>query len=139
MADTSEKNPEKNPEKKSGKAEKKAEKRSERKADHRSERRPRRRKPSAPLWWPLPACALLGLAAGGAYGVLKAPEYAATSYVVAVPDDTTELLPPPSASRRPTPGSRPAVPPSPTPSRGQASAPRSCVARYGPRPPPSPR
>lgn len=33
---------------------------------------------------------MLGLAAGGAYGVLKAPEYAATSYVVAVPDDTTE-------------------------------------------------
>ncbi|MFD9518935.1 lipopolysaccharide biosynthesis protein [Streptomyces sp. NPDC059979] len=45
---------------------------------------------SPPVWWPLPACALLGLAAGGAYGVLKAPEYAATSYVVAVPDDTTE-------------------------------------------------
>ncbi|MET3984015.1 lipopolysaccharide biosynthesis protein [Streptomyces sp. PvR034] len=43
-----------------------------------------------PLWWPLPACAVLGLAAGGAYGVLKAPEYAATSYVVAVPNDTTE-------------------------------------------------
>ncbi|MBT2452647.1 lipopolysaccharide biosynthesis protein [Streptomyces sp. ISL-43] len=43
-----------------------------------------------PVWWPLPAAALLGLAAGGAYGVLKAPEYAATSYVVAVPDDTTE-------------------------------------------------
>ncbi|CAM5472122.1 hypothetical protein SAVIM338S_03140 [Streptomyces avidinii] len=43
-----------------------------------------------PAWWPLPAAALLGLAAGGAYGVLKAPEYAATSYVVAVPDDTTE-------------------------------------------------
>ncbi|MFD9356007.1 lipopolysaccharide biosynthesis protein [Streptomyces sp. NPDC060031] len=43
-----------------------------------------------PAWWPLPACALLGLAAGGAYGVLKTPEYAATSYVVAVPDDTTE-------------------------------------------------
>ncbi|MFE3997065.1 lipopolysaccharide biosynthesis protein [Streptomyces goshikiensis] len=42
-----------------------------------------------PAWWPLPAAALLGLAAGGAYGVLKAPEYAATSYVVAVPDDTT--------------------------------------------------
>ncbi|MFD9479281.1 lipopolysaccharide biosynthesis protein [Streptomyces nojiriensis] len=91
MADTSEKNPEKNPEKKAeNKAEKKAESRSERKPDHRSERRPRRRKLSAPLWWPLPACALLGLAAGGAYGVLKAPEYAATSYVVAVPDDTTE-------------------------------------------------
>ncbi|MEV8532815.1 lipopolysaccharide biosynthesis protein [Streptomyces sp. NPDC051211] len=43
-----------------------------------------------PAWWPLPVCALLGLAAGGAYGVLKAPEYAATSYVVAVPDETTE-------------------------------------------------
>ncbi|MCX4960016.1 lipopolysaccharide biosynthesis protein [Streptomyces virginiae] len=82
MADTSE-----NAEKKS---ESRPESRSERKPDHRSERRPRRRKLSAPLWWPLPACALLGLAAGGAYGVLKAPEYAATSYVVAVPDDTTE-------------------------------------------------
>lgn len=43
-----------------------------------------------PAWWPLPAAALIGLAAGGAYGVLKAPEYAATSYVVAVPDETTE-------------------------------------------------
>ncbi|MEV7613898.1 lipopolysaccharide biosynthesis protein [Streptomyces sp. NPDC089799] len=43
-----------------------------------------------PAWWPLPACALLGLAAGGAYGVLKTPEYAATSYIVAVPDDTTD-------------------------------------------------
>lgn len=43
-----------------------------------------------PAWWPLPAAAVLGLAAGGAYAVLKAPEYAATSYVVAVPDDTTE-------------------------------------------------
>ncbi|WP_405787540.1 lipopolysaccharide biosynthesis protein [Streptomyces sp. NBC_01367] len=91
MADTPEKNPEKKTEKKSEKnPEKQTGGRSERKADHRSERRPRRRKPSAALWWPLPACALLGLAAGGAYGVLKAPEYAATSYVVAVPDDTTE-------------------------------------------------
>ncbi|WP_030302707.1 hypothetical protein [Streptomyces katrae] len=43
-----------------------------------------------PAWWPLPVAAALGLAAGGGYGVLKAPEYAATSYVVAVPDDTTE-------------------------------------------------
>ncbi|WP_406085733.1 lipopolysaccharide biosynthesis protein [Streptomyces virginiae] len=86
MADTSE-NAEKKSEKK---AESRPESRSERKPDHRSERRSRRRKLSAPLWWPLPACALLGLAAGGAYGVLKAPEYAATSYVVAVPDDTTE-------------------------------------------------
>ncbi|MCX4692794.1 lipopolysaccharide biosynthesis protein [Streptomyces sp. NBC_01408] len=61
----------------------------EKKSDHRSGK-PRRRLPRPPAWWPLPACALLGLAAGGAYGVLKAPEYAATSYVVAVPDDTTE-------------------------------------------------
>ncbi|MFD3543772.1 lipopolysaccharide biosynthesis protein [Streptomyces sp. NPDC058662] len=57
--------------------------------DRRSARN-RRRRPSPPPWWPLPACALLGLAAGGAYGLLKAPEYAATSYVVAVPDDTTD-------------------------------------------------
>ncbi|MFJ6935535.1 lipopolysaccharide biosynthesis protein [Streptomyces sp. NPDC101132] len=53
-------------------------------------RRARRRLLPPPAWWPLPACAVLGLAAGGAYGVLKAPEYAATSYVVAVPDETTE-------------------------------------------------
>ncbi|MFD3695688.1 lipopolysaccharide biosynthesis protein [Streptomyces sp. NPDC058646] len=62
----------------------------QKKPDHRSERRTRRRLPKPPAWWPLPACAVLGLAAGAAYGVLKAPEYAATSYVVAVPDDTTE-------------------------------------------------
>lgn len=63
----------------------------EKRADHRSgRRRLRRRLVPPPAWWPLPACALLGLAAGGAYGVLKAPEYAATSYVVAVPDDTTD-------------------------------------------------
>ncbi|MFG2877603.1 lipopolysaccharide biosynthesis protein [Streptomyces sp. NPDC048337] len=87
------------------KAEKKAEKTAEEKAERKTERngeekgakrrekrgpRRARRRPKAPVWWPLPACALLGLAAGGAYGVLKAPEYAATSYVVAVPDDTTE-------------------------------------------------
>ncbi|UQX01552.1 lipopolysaccharide biosynthesis protein [Streptomyces sp. RerS4] len=78
-------------------APKSAERASDRKAgrrlgqssDHRSGRRRGRLLPP-PAWWPLPACALLGLAAGGAYGVLKAPEYAATSYVVAVPDDTTE-------------------------------------------------
>ncbi|MFD0352823.1 lipopolysaccharide biosynthesis protein [Streptomyces sp. NPDC127110] len=60
----------------------------QKKSDHRSERKRRLLPP--PAWWPLPACALLGLAAGGAYGVLKAPEYAATSYVVAVPNETTE-------------------------------------------------
>ncbi|MCX5607472.1 MULTISPECIES: lipopolysaccharide biosynthesis protein [unclassified Streptomyces] len=73
------------------KSERKSERKSEKKSDHRSERkRARRRLLPPPAWWPLPACALLGLAAGGAYGVLKTPEYAATSYVVAVPDDTTE-------------------------------------------------
>ncbi|MFG2620487.1 lipopolysaccharide biosynthesis protein [Streptomyces sp. NPDC048507] len=55
---------------------------------HRSHRGRRLLPP--PAWWPLPACALLGLAAGGAYGLLKAPDYAATSYVVAVPNETTE-------------------------------------------------
>ncbi len=73
----------------------------QKKSDHRPEQKKsarrsaqkksaRRRPGPPPAWWPLPAFALLGLAAGGAYGVLKAPEYAATSYVVAVPDDTTE-------------------------------------------------
>jgi capsular polysaccharide biosynthesis protein len=38
-----------------------------------------------PVWWPLPFCALLGTACGVSYGLLKAPEYAATTYVVAVP------------------------------------------------------
>ncbi|WP_330296825.1 lipopolysaccharide biosynthesis protein [Streptomyces sp. NBC_00503] len=55
-----------------------------------STRRRRVRLAPPPAWWPLPAAALLGLAVGGAYGVLKAPEYAATSYVVAVPNETTE-------------------------------------------------
>lgn len=62
----------------------------QRKSDHRSERRRRLLPLPPPAWWPLPACALLGLAAGGAYGVLKAPEYAATSFVVAVPNAGTE-------------------------------------------------
>ncbi|MEU9039683.1 lipopolysaccharide biosynthesis protein [Streptomyces sp. NPDC048352] len=62
----------------------------QKKSDHRSEKKRRLRLLPPPAWWPLPACALLGLAAGGAYGVLKAPEYAATSYVVAVPNETTE-------------------------------------------------
>lgn len=38
-----------------------------------------------PVWWPLPACVLLGTVCGVSYGLLKGPEYAATSYVVAVP------------------------------------------------------
>ncbi|WP_406183243.1 lipopolysaccharide biosynthesis protein [Streptomyces sp. NBC_01006] len=76
------------------KAEKKADqkKADQRKADQRKSDRRRRkvRLLPPPAWWPLPAAAVLGLAAGGAYGVLKAPEYAATSYVVAVPNETTE-------------------------------------------------
>ncbi|WP_078987881.1 lipopolysaccharide biosynthesis protein [Streptomyces sp. WM6372] len=86
MADTAD-------QKKAEKAEKKAERKGDqRKADQRKTDRRRRkvRLLPPPAWWPLPAAAVLGLAAGGAYGVLKAPEYAATSYVVAVPNETTE-------------------------------------------------
>ncbi|MFD3535065.1 lipopolysaccharide biosynthesis protein [Streptomyces sp. NPDC058664] len=36
-------------------------------------------------WWALPASVLAGVALGGGYGALKAPEYAATSYVIVVP------------------------------------------------------
>ncbi|OKK02958.1 lipopolysaccharide biosynthesis protein [Streptomyces sp. CB03234] len=35
--------------------------------------------------WLVPAAALLGVLVGGAYGLLKTPEYAATSYVIVVP------------------------------------------------------
>ncbi|MFE9449290.1 lipopolysaccharide biosynthesis protein [Streptomyces sp. NPDC006739] len=41
------------------------------------------------LRWLVPAGALLGAAAGGAYGVLKPAQYTATSYVLAVPADRT--------------------------------------------------
>ncbi|GAA3824974.1 hypothetical protein GCM10022403_067970 [Streptomyces coacervatus] len=37
-----------------------------------------------PAWWLLPAGALLGAVAGGAYGLVKPPQYTATSSVVAV-------------------------------------------------------
>ncbi|MGA4840796.1 lipopolysaccharide biosynthesis protein [Streptomyces sp. G45] len=43
-----------------------------------------------PRWWPLPACALLGAAVGGGYGVLHTPEYTATSYVIAVPQERSD-------------------------------------------------
>ncbi|MEU0375258.1 lipopolysaccharide biosynthesis protein [Streptomyces sp. NPDC006283] len=43
-----------------------------------------------PVWWPLPALAVLGTACGVSYGLLKAPEYAATSYAVAVPAKDTD-------------------------------------------------
>ncbi|MGW4029954.1 YveK family protein [Streptomyces sp. NPDC004838] len=47
----------------------------------RSSTRPRPRA----RWWPLPVFCLLGAGCGAAYGVLATPQYAATSYVVAVP------------------------------------------------------
>ncbi|MET9432695.1 lipopolysaccharide biosynthesis protein [Streptomyces sp. NPDC006551] len=37
--------------------------------------------------WVLPASVLVGAALGGGYGVLKTPEYAATSYVIVVPGE----------------------------------------------------
>ncbi|WP_405685900.1 lipopolysaccharide biosynthesis protein [Streptomyces sp. NBC_01387] len=46
----------------------------------------RRRRFATPVWWPLPVCALVGLAGGTAYGVLAPRAYDATSYVVAVPE-----------------------------------------------------
>ncbi|BAU85709.1 hypothetical protein SLA_4825 [Streptomyces laurentii] len=38
----------------------------------------------------LPAAVLAGAAAGGGYGVVKTPQYAATSYVVVVPGEKTD-------------------------------------------------
>lgn len=43
-----------------------------------------------PLWSLIAAGVLLGGVAGGAYGVLKTPQYSATSYVIAVPDEKTD-------------------------------------------------
>ncbi|MFI6287043.1 lipopolysaccharide biosynthesis protein [Streptomyces sp. NPDC051018] len=40
---------------------------------------------AVPRWWPLPVGALAGALCGGVYGDLAPPQYAATSYVVAVP------------------------------------------------------
>ncbi|MFE3866431.1 lipopolysaccharide biosynthesis protein [Streptomyces goshikiensis] len=48
----------------------------------------RTRRFGLPLSWPVFLCAVVGLAAGSAYGVLRTPEYAATSYVVAVSERT---------------------------------------------------
>ncbi|MFJ9814577.1 lipopolysaccharide biosynthesis protein [Streptomyces sp. NPDC101151] len=45
------------------------------------------------LRWLVPAGAILGAAAGGAYGVLKPPQYTATSYVIAVPAETSRSDP----------------------------------------------
>ncbi|MFJ4362843.1 YveK family protein [Streptomyces chartreusis] len=43
-----------------------------------------------PSWWWLPAGALIGVVAGGAYGQLRPPQYTATSSVVAVPNGRTD-------------------------------------------------
>ncbi|MFG3285423.1 lipopolysaccharide biosynthesis protein [Streptomyces sp. NPDC048111] len=43
-----------------------------------------------PRWWPLPVCALLGATAGGVYGVVKPPQYSATSYVVVTPAEKAD-------------------------------------------------
>ncbi|WP_228979586.1 lipopolysaccharide biosynthesis protein [Streptomyces sp. DH12] len=40
--------------------------------------------------WTVPAAVLAGAAAGGAYGLLATPEYAATSYVVVVPEERSD-------------------------------------------------
>jgi uncharacterized protein involved in exopolysaccharide biosynthesis len=42
------------------------------------------------VWWPVALCLLLGTAAGAGYGLLKAPQYTATSYVVVVPTAHTD-------------------------------------------------
>ena len=41
-------------------------------------------------WWALPAAVLLGAVAGGGYGLVKTPEYAATSYVIVVPGEKSD-------------------------------------------------
>ncbi|WP_415948031.1 lipopolysaccharide biosynthesis protein [Streptomyces sp. KLOTTS4A1] len=43
-----------------------------------------RRLRQVPRWWPLPACAALGLLAGAGYGVLAPPQYASTAYLIVV-------------------------------------------------------
>jgi uncharacterized protein involved in exopolysaccharide biosynthesis len=52
-----------------------------------SDRAPAKRLTS---WWWLPAAAVLGAVAGGAYGQLRPPQYTATSSVVAVPNGRTD-------------------------------------------------
>ncbi|WP_203599619.1 lipopolysaccharide biosynthesis protein [Streptomyces sp. SID10853] len=64
--------------------------RTERRAEHRAiprtiGRAVRRRAAALPGWWPLPLCALVGVVGGASYGLAAAPDYAATSYVVAAP------------------------------------------------------
>ncbi|MFE3600871.1 lipopolysaccharide biosynthesis protein [Streptomyces sp. NPDC059142] len=51
----------------------------------------RRLRPAAlPARWIVPVAVLAGALAGGAYGALRTPEYAATSYVVVVPTERSD-------------------------------------------------
>ncbi|MEV8334497.1 lipopolysaccharide biosynthesis protein [Streptomyces niveus] len=43
-----------------------------------------------PVWWIVPVGVLIGALAGGAYGMLRTPQYSATSYVLVVPTDKTD-------------------------------------------------
>ncbi|MFH8738183.1 lipopolysaccharide biosynthesis protein [Streptomyces sp. NPDC017964] len=52
--------------------------------------RPAARVKRLPLWPLIVAGVLLGGLAGGLYGVLKTPQYSATSYVIAVPDEMSD-------------------------------------------------
>lgn len=47
----------------------------------------RRGRQRLPVWWPVAVCTLVGALGGAAYGLLKAPEYTATSYVMVTSDD----------------------------------------------------
>ncbi|MFD8549744.1 lipopolysaccharide biosynthesis protein [Streptomyces sp. NPDC059649] len=53
-------------------------------------RRLRARVRRLPRWWPVPLCALLGTAGGGAYQAVEPPRYAATGRVVVVPGKGTD-------------------------------------------------
>ncbi|MYW63779.1 lipopolysaccharide biosynthesis protein [Streptomyces sp. SID8379] len=45
-----------------------------------------------PRWWPLPLGLLVGTLAGATYGLVSAPEYTATSYVIAVPTEKADPM-----------------------------------------------
>lgn len=42
------------------------------------------------IWWIVPIGVLIGALGGGAYGMLRTPQYSATSYVLVVPTDKTD-------------------------------------------------
>ncbi|WP_329064772.1 lipopolysaccharide biosynthesis protein [Streptomyces sp. NBC_01429] len=57
---------------------------------NRSARFPKFTPKALPVRWIVPVAVAIGALSGGAYGLLRTPEYAATSYVVVVPLDTSE-------------------------------------------------